>query len=206
MDLNQIKPKPRPDDVPVGNVKRESGAVAESIRPKTIEKRPRDRAKEFGDLEYRADLDTQLSWNPIARLGFDPDAHKILKTPYAAFIRKAGPNLKNRLINQGFSPEDAEKFKTDNVVTGSDISVSPIISHEFTHRGFKILRNKMKEDPETFEEKYGTQARRLLEATSEGKLKLDFEEYYVELFDDLDTRFNSASFRAAGMKVFLETI
>tara|TARA_R100000234_G_scaffold22423_1_gene12635 strand:- start:357 stop:3866 length:3510 start_codon:yes stop_codon:yes gene_type:complete len=71
MDLNQIKPKPRPDDVPVGNVKRESGAVTESIRPKTIEKRPRDLAKEFGDLEFRWSLDKELIKNPIARLGFE---------------------------------------------------------------------------------------------------------------------------------------
>ena len=71
MDLNQIKPKPRPDDVPVGNVKRESGAVTESIRPKTIKKRPRDLAKEFGDLEFRWSLDKELIKNPIARLGFE---------------------------------------------------------------------------------------------------------------------------------------
>ena len=66
----EVKPKPRPDDVPVGNVKRKSGAVTESIRPKTIEKRPRDRAKEFGDLEFRWSLDSELIKNPIARLGF----------------------------------------------------------------------------------------------------------------------------------------
>ena len=198
MDLNQIKPKPRPDDVPVGNVKRESGAVTESIRPKTIKKRPRDRAKEFGDLEYRADLDTQLSWNPIARLGFDPDIHKIVKPPTAFYAKKAGPGVKEELIKEGYSSEDAEKVKTDRVITGSDLSVSPIIAHEFTHRGFNILRNKMNENPEAFEEKYGKQARRILEFTSKGNLKSDFEEYYVELFDDLDTRFNSASLRAAG--------
>ena len=41
-----------------------------------------------GDLEYRADLDTQLSWNPIARLGFDPDRHKVIRPgldPAAAY-------------------------------------------------------------------------------------------------------------------------
>jgi len=70
MILMAVKPKLRPDDVPVGNVKRKSGAVTESIRPKTIEKRPRDRAKEFGDLEFRWSLDQELIKNPIARLGF----------------------------------------------------------------------------------------------------------------------------------------
>ena len=64
------KPKPRPDDVPVGNVKRQSGAITKSIRPKTLEKRPRDLAKEFGDLEFRWSLDKELIKNPIARLGF----------------------------------------------------------------------------------------------------------------------------------------
>ena len=201
MDLNQIKPKPRPDDVPVGNVKRESGAVTESIRPKTIEKKPRDRAKEFGDLEYRADLDTQLSWNPIARLGFDPDKHKVLRSgldPMAAYLRDI-TNFGKKALEKGYiSPEEEKKIKDDNIITGSDVSVSPIIAHEFTHRGFNILRNKMNENPEAFEEKYGKQARRILEATSEGDLKSDFEEYYVELFDDLDTKFNSDAFRIRG--------
>lgn len=64
------KPKPRPEDVPVGNVKRKSGAIKKSIRPKTLEKRPRDLAKEFGDLEFRWSLDKELIKNPIARLGF----------------------------------------------------------------------------------------------------------------------------------------
>ena len=201
MDLNQIKPKPRPDDVSVGNVKRESGAVTESIRPKTIEKKPRDRAKEFGDLEYRADLDTQLSWNPIARLGFDPDKHKVLRSgldPMAAYLRDI-TNFGKKALEKGYiSPEEEKKIKDDNIITGSDVSVSPIIAHEFTHRGFNILRNKMNENPEAFEEKYGKQARRILEATSEGDLKSDFEEYYVELFDDLDTKFNSDAFRIRG--------
>ena len=146
MVQNQTKPKPRPDDVPVGNIKRESGAVTESIRPKTIEKRPWDRAKEFGDLEYRADLDTQLSWNPIARLGFDPDRHKVIRPgldPAAAYLQQAGNLGKNALESRILSAEDAAKIQTDTVITGSDISVPPVISHEFTHRGFSILRNKM---------------------------------------------------------------
>jgi len=194
-----VKPKPRPDDVPVGNVKRQSGAVTESIRPKTIEKRPRDRAKEFGDLEYRADLDTQLSWNPIARLGFDPDRHKVIRSgldPMAMYLRDI-TNFGKRALEKGYiSPEEEAKIKDDNIITGSDVSVSPVIAHEFTHRGFNTLRNKMDEDPEAFEEKYGKQARRLLETTKEDNNY--FEEYYVELFDDLDTKFNSDAFRDKG--------
>ncbi len=192
-----VKPKQKPDDVPVGKVKRESGAVTKSIRPKTIEKRPRDRAKEFGDLEYRADLDTQLSWNPIARLGFDPDRHKVIRPgldPAAAYLQQAGNLGKNALESRILSAEDAAKIQTDTVITGSDISVPPVISHEFTHRGFNILRNKMYKDPEGFEEKYGEQARKILEGTDREERKgSDFEEYYVELFDDLNTKFNSAA-------------
>ena len=171
------KPKPRPDDVPVGNIKRESGAVTKSIRPKTIEKRPRDRAKEFGDLEYRADLDTQLSWNPIARLGFDPDRHKVIRPgldPAAAYLQQAGNLGKNALESRILSAEDAAKIQTDTVITGSDISVPPVISHEFTHRGFNILRNKMYKDPEGFEEKYGEQARKILEGTDREERKGTF--------------------------------
>ena len=190
MDLNQTKPKPRPDDVPVGNVKRESGE-----KHNITVKHP----KEFGDLEYRADLDTQLSWNPIARLGFDPDKHKVIRSgldPMAMYLRDI-TNFGKRALEKGYiSPEEEAKIKDDNIITGSDVSVSPVIAHEFTHRGFNTLRNKMNEDPEAFEEKYGKQARRLLETTKENNNY--FEEYYVELFDDLDTKFNSDAFRDKG--------
>ena len=104
MDLNQTKPKPRPDDVPVGNIKRESGAVTESIRPKTIEKRPRDRAKEFGDLEFRWSLDKELVKNPIARLGFknlkgtDKVADFNDVEGYVDYIMST-PNLKKDALN-----------------------------------------------------------------------------------------------------------
>ena len=36
-----------------------------------------DSSEAFGDLEFRAELDEQLSWNALARLGYDPKASKV---------------------------------------------------------------------------------------------------------------------------------
>jgi len=111
------KPKPRPDDIPVGNVKRQSGAITESIRPKTLQKRPRDLAKEFGDLEFRWSLDKELIKNPIARLGF-----KNLKSTdkvadfndvegYVDYVM-SNPKLK-RDAQRGFQIDDDNELKEE---------------------------------------------------------------------------------------------
>tara|TARA_R100000773_G_scaffold44595_1_gene46420 strand:+ start:767 stop:3634 length:2868 start_codon:yes stop_codon:yes gene_type:complete len=176
--------------------------MTESLRPKSREeglkeklnrKAERNRqTKEFADLEYRAELEPQLSWNPIARLGYDPDKHKVIKTRLnipAAYYERAG-NLGEDALKRGvISAEEAAKFKDDNIVTGSNVSVPPIISHEFTERGFTLLRKKRNEDPKAFDKKYGDAAGKILKFIESGNID---QEYYIELFDDLNTRFNTS--------------
>ena len=191
--------------------------MTESLRPKSREeglkekrKREEDRdrqTKGFGDLEYRAELEPQLSWNPIARLGYDPDKHKIVNTQGVAdlygtamFINRLGGGERSvrNLMRAGLSRKDAERVKEDDVVTSPNLSFSPVISHEFTHRGFKLLKEERDKDPEAFDKKYGKNAGRILEYTKHrypGGVGESTEEYYVEMFDDLDTRFNTTSLK-----------
>ena len=162
--------------------------------------------KGFGDLEYRAELEPQFSYNPIARLGYDPDIHRVVKEPQgiegyrqgfgtAFFVNRLGESKAGLETEMGLSPEDAARVEQGDIVTSANLSVSPIISHEFTHRGFQILRKERDKDPEAFDEKYGEEAGKILEITkfkprgSEGE---STEEYYVEMFDDLNTRFNTS--------------
>ena len=145
--------------------------------------------KTFGDLEYRADLDKQLSWNPIARLGYNPDAHKVFKQiePKTGLaFQGGGPRTVKKLKELGY--KGAEKAQQGSVITTTNYSFSPVISHEFTHIGFDILKKRRNKDPEAFDKKYGEDAGKILKLTESGKLK---EEYYIEFFDDLNTRFNT---------------
>ena len=68
-------------------------------------------------------------------------------------------------MSLGLSREDAERIKTDNIITSSNLSVPPVIAHEFTHRGFNLLREERDKDPEAFDEKYGEEAGKILEIT-----------------------------------------
>ena len=191
--------------------------MTESLRPKSREegliekqKRIEDRNKQtkgFGDLEYRAELEPQLSWNSIARLGYDPDKHKIVNTQgvmdlygTAMFINRLGGGERSvrNLMRAGLSRKDAERVKEDDVVTSPNLSFSPVISHEFTHRGFNLLRKERNKDPEAFDKKYGKEAGKILnysKHTYPGGVGESTEEYYVEMFDDLDTRFNTTSLK-----------
>ena len=191
--------------------------MTESLRPKSREeglkekrKREEDRdrqTKGFGDLEYRAELEPQLSWNPIARLGYDPDKHKIVNTQgamnlfgTAMFINRLGGGERSvrNLMRAGLSRKDAERVKEDDVITSPNLSFSPVISHEFTHRGFNLLRKEREKDPEAFDKKYGKDAGKILEYTKHkysGGIGESTEEYYVEMFDDLNSRFNTSSQR-----------
>jgi len=167
----------------------------EMLRPKSRLDAQKEKEKKqlqmktFGDLEYRADLDKQLSWNPIARLGYDPDAHKVFKQiePKTGLaFQGGGPKTIKKLKELGY--EGAEKAQQGSVITTANYSFSPVISHEFTHMGFDILKKRRNENPEAFDKKYGEDAGKILELTESGKLK---EEYYIEFFDDLNTRFNT---------------
>jgi len=204
-----LRPRIRPDNI--------DKQMTESLRPKSreeglIERRQKEeernrQTKGFGDLEYRAELEPQLSWNPIARLGYDPDKHKIVNTQgamnlfgTAMFINRLGGGERSvrNLMRAGLSRKDAERVKEDDVITSPNLSFSPVISHEFTHRGFNLLRKEREKDPEAFDKKYGKDAGKILEYTKHkysGGIGESTEEYYVEMFDDLNSRFNTSSQR-----------
>ena len=208
-DNTFLRPRIRPTNI--------DKQMIESLRPKSREQGLKEKqqrkeeenrqTKEFGDLEYRAELEPQLSWNPIARLGYDPDKHKIVNTQGVAdlygtamFINRLGGGERSvrNLMRAGLSRKDAERVKEDDVITSPNLSFSPVISHEFTHRGFKLLKEERDKDPEAFDKKYGKDAGRILEYTKHrypGGVGESTEEYYVEMFDDLDTRFNTTSLK-----------
>ena len=189
-----------------------SSSLRPKLRPGTLEslkeqiERDDRQTKGFGDLEYRAELEPQFSYNPIARLGYDPDRHRVVKEPQgiegyrqgfgtAFFVNRLGESKAGLETAMGLSPEDAARVEQGDIVTSANLSVSPIISHEFTHRGFQILRKERDKDPEAFDEKYGEEAGKILEATKfkgRGTEGESTEEYYVEMFDDLNTRFNTS--------------
>jgi len=194
-----------------------SSSLRPKLRPGTLEslkeqiERDDRQTKGFGDLEYRAELEPQFSYNPIARLGYDPDRHRVVNVPtgpagyregfstalYANRLRGGEKTIAN-LMSLGLSRENAERIKTDNIITSSNLSVPPVIAHEFTHRGFNLLREERDKDPEAFNEKYGKEAGEILNYSKHkypGGIGQSLEEYYVEMFDDLDTRFNTSSQR-----------
>ena len=118
----------------------------------------------FATLEMGADMAPLLRNNPIARLGYDPEIinYKGESTGESAYYRP------------GFTRA------SDEVVYSEDYGSSPdIISHEFMHRGWKMLLDLNKKiGDEAFKEKYGLAAITLLQV-------LD-EELAVELRDDPD--------------------
>lgn len=176
--------------------------VSKSLRPKSREeafkqKQERDlneesarlASEDFGDTEFRAELEDQLSWNPIARLGYDPKSGKADKLNnstggYAAYVPESEKqdSLDNLLkSNKGFS-NFVGKVSPGDVFLTTNLAETPIWSHEYTHKGVDKLDQYYKKDPEGFKEKYGIDAANLLERMAKGSVK---EEAFTELFDDL---------------------
>ena len=188
-----VRPKKRPDNIePIPEYLQTERMLRPMSKEQVKESTKQTKlAEDFGDFEYRAELESQLSWNPIARLGFDPSVHKVLKPSaekeYVALQLKKG-DLEKRLLKEGFSERDAKEGKAGNILTTSNISFPSVISHEFTHRGFDALIKKRNKDPKSFDEKYGEKAGRILQDIKDKNFE---EEYYVELFDDLNYRFNT---------------
>jgi hypothetical protein len=170
----------------------------EGLKEKVEEEERNRQLKEFADFEYRADMEPQLSYNPIARLGYDPDKHRVVRNPgYGQGFRMAQYQQRLRddpernieyFMNMGLSREDAERISEDDIITSDSMTFSPVIAHEFTHRGFNLLREERNKDPEAFDKKYGKEAGNILR---DSNFYESVEEYYVEMFDDLNTRFNS---------------
>jgi len=173
------------------------GVVTTSLKPKL---RPdyKKMTEDFGNLEFRADLDKQLSWNPLARLGYQPNKTKVLKTDspsfYAAYDSMVfdpdgtDKSLQDSAIRKGFPKEEAKRLKAGDVFVTSDTAFNPVFSHEYTHVGLEKVFKLAKKNPKTFKEKYGEDAYGLIVTSTDDYIR---DEYLTELFDDLTTKFNS---------------
>jgi len=147
----------------------------------------------FGDLEFRAELDDQMSWNSLARLGYDPKVGKVIKPEWYGQDNPNGfvattftPDndtaaLQQMFRSEGTSPRDASRIEADNVVLTSNVAEPPIWSHEFTHRGLNTLRDRASEDSDGFVSKYGQRAYDLLSNSQSS-------EYMTEMLDDMGAK------------------
>ena len=152
---------------------------------------PKQLSEDFGDLEFRWDLDKQQAWNPLARLGYAPKQSKTmgmlttgknqaLYVPSAADAHAAQVELINDVKLQ---QADALDTYPDDVRTTVDYAKPEIWNHEYTHRGFDRILKSANEDPEAFVNKYGKDTFKVAELLSTSK---DKREYFTELLDDLD--------------------
>lgn len=173
------------------------------LRPQTREQveeseRLRETSEAFGDTEFRYDLDPQLSWNPLARLGYDPEAATSLKSSRptsrvgAQFPKRASQEGIDRTMGKIPSYANSmlgDKVKPGDVVLTSNIANPPVWSHEFTHRGLQEVGALYRKDPDLFKEKYGEDAAALISSVdlTKGEDARDKDEYVVELLDDMST-------------------
>jgi hypothetical protein len=165
----------------------EGGSVRPKLRPEGFPELPSspkprlrpDPERQYGlaDVEFRADMDSILSKDPIARLGFDPS--------------RARYDVAEGVENAAYLPSNAKEPVTlnngtvvypDTVVYGPDMGSSKsVIAHEFRHRGFDLLHEMFEQDPDGFIKKYGKEAVELLYSNPE---------FQTELFDVVDERIN----------------
>jgi len=177
-------------------------APLESVRPVSrsdAQDKKNQMNEAFGNLEFRADMDKQLSWNPLARLGFNPNKTKVLRTNKSAFdARISDADTKEyqlSLIKKGYPEEEAARVEEGDIVISADAANNPTIAHEYTHKGLSQVYALADKDPNLFMAKYGEDSLRLvLKAKPFRKpmRSLQPDEYLTELFDDVNTMFNSA--------------
>jgi len=207
-DIQKLSKPPKTKKSIVGQMKSlfgyDEGGLTTSLRPFTREdsikesNKRKNELKQLGDLEFRADLDKQLSWNPLARLGYQPDKTKVLKTDspsfYAAYDTmvfdpdSTDESLQDSAIRMGFPEEEAKRLKAGDVYLTSDTAFNPVFAHEYTHVGLEKVFKLAKKNPKAFKEKYGEDAYGLIVTSTDDYIR---DEYLTELFDDLTTKFNS---------------
>lgn len=207
-DIQKLSEPPKSKKSIVGQMKSlfgyDEGGLTTSLRPFTREdsikksNKRKNELKQLGDLEFRADLDKQLSWNPLARLGYQPDKTKVLKTDSPAFYAaydtmvfdpdSTDESLQDSAIRMGFPEEEAKRLKAGDVYVTSDTAFNPVFAHEYTHVGLEKVFKLAKKDPKAFKEKYGEDAYGLIVTSTDDYIR---DEYLTELFDDLTTKFNS---------------
>ena len=152
------------------NVLDEKGRPLESPRPVALGQRReessayREKYASGLDVELRSDMEPNLVDDNIARLGFDSDRIKY--------------DLPIRDQNAEYHPS------IDTVRIGPAYGSSKdVLEHEVRHRGFKLLKDKYRKNPEWFENEYGKEATAVL-------LQLE-SELQTELRDNPDASFNT---------------
>ena len=189
------RPKVRPQKI------KESKPLApeKSIRPKTREQvRVEDEMRQFGNLEFRADMEDQLSWNPLARLGFEPDQSVVgrpaynspriyegIRYPYDSEQEYIDETLP--MAASGAEYRDiVGRVKPGSVVVNSNTAKNPVWSHEYTHGGLEKVIEYLNEDRDFFTEKYGEDTVRLLdEIRSDTNRSKGPNEKLTEMLDDV---------------------
>ena len=174
-------------------------APKKSLRPKSREQVDvENQMRQFGNLEFRADMDEQLKWNPLARLGFEPDQsvvgrprynspdiHEGIRYPYYAeqeYIDETLPGAAS-----GVEYRDvAGRVKPGSVVVNSNTAKNPVWSHEYTHGGIEKVIEYLNEDREFFTEKYGEDTVKLLdEIQTDTNRSKGPNEKLTEMLDDV---------------------
>ena len=186
------RPKARP------NKTNTSLAPTTSLVPRT-----RSKARELelsrGDVEFRSDLENQLWYNPLARLGYDPTKVKSMPQEMGASAmyfpsENTKEGIEDALLRAVFPVDPAasgvERIYPDDTVFFSGTSQSPVIAHELTHRGLGEVIKFYKENPEYFKQTYGEEAAFRIDSLSRNR---DQNEKFTELSDDLDATINIPS-------------
>ena len=147
---------------------------------------------QLGDIEFRSEMDEQLSWNALARLGYDPKISKVIDAGEGRYTAAYFPidndatteAVQGQLQREGVSRQDYSRVKGGDIMLSSTAADEPVWSHEYTHRGIKIVRAKALEDPVSFLTKYGEKA---LDFLLSGRS----DEFTTEMFDDTSARTDS---------------
>ena len=184
----ELKTSPRPKDRPAG--------LGMSLEDDAFNQRARAASEESANVEFRASLQPQMSYNPLARLGYDPNKAKVVDyetdnafywSPYNSqedvdeFFTGAEEPPKNYKKGD-VAPDDVVAFSSSESPLTS--AFPSIWSHEFTHRGVGQVIEYMREDPKDFTKKYGKAATDRLIRIDEGSSS-ELNENLTELFDDL---------------------
>lgn len=141
-------------------------------------------------MEYIAD---EIKDNPIAQLGVDPNIMSVTPRPqgplsegFEDYLDKLGSPTMNAFYTYFDENEDY-------VEIGEDLKkAKPVQAHEFTHRGFRLLKNYYDEDPEFFVDKYGQAAANIVKdiGTREAHQRHEFD---TEMYDNREAVFETPS-------------
>ena len=174
-------------------------APKKSLRPKSREQVDvENQMQQFGNLEFRADMDEQLRWNPLARLGFEPDQSVVgrprynspdiyegIRYPYYAEQEYIDETLPGAASGAEYR-DIAGRVKPGSVVVNSNTAKNPVWSHEYTHGGIEKVVEYLNEDREFFTEKYGEDTVKLLdEIQTDRDRSKGPDEKLTEMLDDV---------------------